>query len=124
MTWRGARGPQSPVSTEAQLLAQVRAAARQLGWRFYHPAYSIGSVPGFPDVTLLRPPRLILAELKGPKSQPEPAQREWLASFATLGRAVAAWTDERDGYGRPSVEVYLWRPRDWMDGSIARIMAP
>lgn len=57
--------------------------------------------PGFPDLVLLRPPRLIFAEvkrsLKGRQATPE--QQIWLAQLSAV----------------PGVEVYLWTPEGWDD---------
>lgn len=62
---------------------------------------------GFPDLTLLRPPRLVYVELKrdrGPQGggehdhvNPTEEQLRWLAAFG----------------GVPGIEPYVWRPSDW-----------
>lgn len=56
---------------------------------------------GFPDLVLLRPPRLIFAEvkrsLKGRQTTPE--QAIWLAQLGAV----------------PGVESYLWTPEGWDD---------
>ena len=70
--------------------------AAVLGWRFYHPYLSIRSAPGWPDLALCRPPRLILAELKRDGGTLTPDQVEWIE----LLRAC------------PGVETYVWFPRD------------
>ena len=49
------------------------------------------------DLTAVRPPRLILAEVKSPWDRLTPDQREWLAQLAQV----------------PGIEVYLWYPKDW-----------
>ena len=85
--------------TEAQLQRGIVALARTLGWRVYHTRYSVGSdreSHGWPDLVLCRPPRLIMAELKGPRGVVQPEQAEWLA---LLGQC-------------PDVETYLWWPED------------
>jgi Holliday junction resolvase len=69
--------------------------ARQFGWRFYHTLNSWGSAKGFPDLVLVRPPRLLFVELKSDKGKVKPEQIEWLADL----RASKA-------------EAYLWRPMD------------
>lgn len=76
-------------------------------WRRFHPLPAIvGSgrtitpfegEPGFPDLTLVRDRRLILAELKDERGAEGDEQQKWSA----LLRQV------------PGVEVYLWRPRHW-----------
>lgn len=46
---------------------------------------------GFPDLVLLKPGRLILAELKSPKGRIEPEQKEWHDLFASVGLPVHIW---------------------------------
>jgi len=70
--------------------------ARQLGWFDYHPYDSRRSTPGWVDLTLIRPPRLVFAELKTQRGAVSKAQK-----------AVRALLEGC------AVEVYLWRPADW-----------
>jgi hypothetical protein len=90
--------PRPPAATEKQLAAKVRDLAALFGWDRYHTHRSDFSPAGFPDETLVRPPRLIFAELKSdsPHAKPSPAQQTWLDVLARI----------------PGVEVYLWRPKD------------
>jgi len=82
--------------TEAQFMRQVLDLARIRGWLAYHPALSKWSERGWPDLALVRPPRLILAELKSDTGKVSEHQERWLAM---LGRCAG-------------VEVFLWRPAD------------
>lgn len=82
---------------ERDFLQSVRGLAELFGWKCYHTWNSIHSPAGFPDLVLVRPPRVIFAELKMPRRKPTPAQQEWLN---LLGEC-------------PQVEVYLWTPDDW-----------
>lgn len=79
-------------------------AARRCGWRAYRVLRSKGSTPGVPDLMLLKPGRIIFAELKNEKGDPTAAQSEWLAELATV----------------PGVETFLWRPQDW--DAVSRIL--
>lgn len=84
--------------TETVWQSHVLAYARQLGWSLrYHTRYSLGSTAGFPDLVLVRPPRLIFAELKSDTGQVSPAQDKWLEALSQVTQAP---------------EVYLWRPFD------------
>ena len=83
--------------SEKHFLLQVRELARLENWLSYHTYRSTKSEPGFPDLVLVRPPRVIFAELKTEKGRVTPAQRLWLD---VLGRSN-------------EVETYLWRPSDW-----------
>lgn len=82
--------------TEKDFQRQVLDLARIFGWRAYHPMLSKWSERGFPDLTLVRPPRLVFAELKRDKGKTTTHQDEW----ADLLKAV------------PGVEYFLWRPAD------------
>jgi hypothetical protein len=86
-----------PRITERDFLATVRGLAELLGWVCYHTWQSIHSPAGFPDLVLVKPPRVIFAELKAGNRQPTPAQERWLNLL-------------RECTG---VEAYLWRPEDW-----------
>lgn len=85
-----------PAITEVEFLRQVRDLARIFGWATYHPFLSRWSERGFPDVTLIRPPRLVFAELKTAKGKTTPDQDRWLGMLRDC----------------PGVETYLWRPAD------------
>lgn len=49
---------------------------------------------------MVRPPRLIFAELKAEKGNVTPAQEEWLLALGRVG---------------DQPEVYIWRPSNWDD---------
>lgn len=93
-----AHAPSQPRSAEATLLAQVRQAAKLCGFLIYHTYRSNRSEPGFPDLVLCKPGRLIFAELKSATGKVTQEQATWLA---LLARSV------------PAVEVYTWRPQDF-----------
>ena len=83
--------------SERDFQRQVVELAELQGWRVYHTYDSRRSNPGFPDLALVRPPRVIFAELKRERGRVTAAQREWAQALrACLG-----------------VEYYLWRPSDW-----------
>jgi hypothetical protein len=82
--------------TERDLTAYVRDVAKAFGWRRYHTWLSKHSPAGFPDEVLLRPPRLVFAELKSERGKLSAEQEAWLADLRKL----------------PGVEVYQWRPED------------
>ena len=74
---------------EAQLLKQVRQAARHGGWLCYHTYDSRLSEPGFPDLVLVRPPELLFVELKSDRGRIRPEQREWIDALREAGQT--AW---------------------------------
>ena len=87
----------SKIMTEKELQLQLQALASHCGWAYYHTWNSIHSTPGFPDLVLIKPPRLIFAELKTELGRVTAAQQKWLDILATI----------------PGVEVYLWRPSEF-----------
>ena len=82
---------------EKDFLQAVREYARLMGWTDYHTWHSLHSPAGFPDLVLVRPPRIVFAELKVGRNRPTPAQQHWLNLLGAC----------------PAVEVYLWTPEDW-----------
>lgn len=98
-------GPTPATMSEAQLQAKIIQWALAAHWKVYHVPDSRRSVPGFPDLELLRAPRLIKAELKREGEDPTPDQAAWLEAYR----------------GVPGLEVYIWRPRDLP--AIAHVLA-
>jgi hypothetical protein len=89
------RSTDSAVS-ERELTGYVRDVAGALGWRRYHAWLSKHSPAGFPDEVLVRPPRLVFAELKSERGRLSDEQEAWLEELRTV----------------PGVEVFVWRPAD------------
>ncbi len=83
--------------TEPEFQAQVCQFATLCGWRYYHTLDSRKSVAGFPDLVLVRPPRLVFAELKTERGHVAAEQELWLDALKLV----------------PGVEARLWRPSDW-----------
>lgn len=93
--------------TESAFLRQVLDLSRLRGWRSAHFRASRtkrgwrtavqGDGKGFPDLLLIRPPRLIVAELKLAGKWPSQEQDEWLKAFQFC----------------PGVDAFVWRPSDW-----------
>ena len=82
--------------TERDFQAAVIELARLTGWQTFHPYDSRRSAHGWPDLTLVRPPELLIRELKTDSGRVRPAQQRWLDALAGCG-----------------VDVEVWRPRDW-----------
>ena len=92
-----AAAPPDQAISERDLQAQVVELARLLGWLVFHPYDARRSQAGFPDLTLVRPPRVVLAELKSARGRLRADQRRW-------GEALGAC---------PGIAYELWRPADW-----------
>lgn len=78
--------------TEERFQATLIKTARALGWEAYHTHNSQGSVEGFPDLVLVKGPRLIFAELKGKGGKYSAAQNRWLQLLAATPNEVYRWT--------------------------------
>ena len=87
----------SGLVTEASWQAQVVAAAEVYDWYIYHNPDSWRSTAGFPDLVLIRPPRVRFLELKRQTGRLSPIQREVIAALEAC----------------PGVEVHVARPSDW-----------
>ena len=103
--------------SERELQSAVIEMAKLLGWRVMHtrPARMLDGrwrTPlegheGFPDLVLLRPPRLVIVELKSKKGTLTQEQAVWLNAFRASG---------------PRIETYEWRPSNWELGEIEEIL--
>mgnify|MGYP001583008975 CR=1 FL=1 len=93
--------------TERHLRNAVLDAAHTFHWRLYTTWTSMHSPAGFPDIVMVRPPRLIFVELKTMKGKVSEAQWAWLHDLAVL--PVESGT-----------ESYLLRPSD-LDWFIERL---
>lgn len=83
--------------SEAAFQEAVRGYARLTGWAEHVVWDSRKSPEGWPDLTLVRGERIVMAELKTESGRLSPAQAEWLERLRATGK----------------VEVFVWRPRDW-----------
>jgi len=94
-----------PAELERDFARWLNDAARMFSWRFAHfrPARTkygwvtpMEGDEGWPDYVLVRPPRLIIAELKRVRrpSDVHEGQKLWLQQLGQV----------------PGVEVYLWTP--------------
>ena len=101
--------------SERQLQDAIIELAKLLGWRIAHfrPAMTregwrtaVQGHVGFPDLVLLRPPRLIFAELKSKRGRVDFEQATWLNGLNEV----------------KGVEQYCWRPADWELGSVEDIL--
>ena len=132
--------------TEAELQRAVIDLARGLGWGttrsarkdlleqaeqlgveppsldglIYHPRYSLGSEPGWPDLTLIRRQdrRLVFAELKTEKGRLSSRQSEVLDLLNLLATPFDLTAKDHPCF----LEVHIWRPSDLVSGRIAEVL--
>jgi hypothetical protein len=81
-------------------VAHFRPARTATGWRT--PVAADGA--GWPDLTLVRGDRLVFVELKRSKGKVTEEQQAWLEALGNVA------------------EVYVWRPADWVDGTIETLL--
>jgi hypothetical protein len=95
-------GPQPPPISEKAFMAAVIRVAKAQGFLVFHPHDSRRSLPGYPDLTLCRPPapgragQVIWAELKGDDTHTTLQQWSWLRALQQVTQT----------------EAHLWRPAD------------
>ena len=82
--------------TEKQFRQQIINLCKVLGYDVYFTWRSIHSPSGYPDLSIVKPPRLIFAELKIGKAKLTPFQEKWIQYFKDCG-----------------VEAYVWRDYMW-----------
>jgi hypothetical protein len=94
--------------SEATLQANILQVAKDLGWLTYHTYDSRRSPAGFPDLVLVHSEqrRCIFSELKTERGRQSAAQRDWERRLRTVS----------------GIEFYLWRPIQWLDSTVVRIL--
>ena len=91
--------------TESSFQDKVIQTAELGGWWVWHDTDSRRNRAGLPDLIMIRPPRVIFAELKKHDGRVRRSQQTVLGLLADC----------------PDVESYLWRPDDFE--AIERILA-
>jgi hypothetical protein len=101
--------------SEAMLQGAVVDFARLLGYRVAHfrPAMTAHGYrtpvaadgKGWPDLSLARPGRFLVVELKSDTGRLRAEQLEWLEVFRSAG-----------------VDAHVWRPVDWTSGLVERVL--
>ena len=76
--------------TEQDFQETVVQAAEMFGWWHYHVADSRRSRPGFPDLVLIKPPKVIFLEVKREKGRLTVAQAGVLAMLEDCSEVQAA----------------------------------
>jgi VRR-NUC domain len=86
------------VQSERAFQASVVRYAELMGWAVFHPYDSRRSQVGFPDLVMVRRPRIVWAELKAQRGRLTDAQRAWIEELRACGQAAV-----------------VWRPSDWQE---------
>ena len=102
------------------MVAHFRKARTLKGW--VTPVQADGK--GWPDLVLVRPPRIIFSELKSEKGKLTPEQQNWMTLLKECQRVITLEPLELEN-GRAVMkqvrkartlvipEIYLWKPSDW-----------
>ena len=114
-----AAAPYRDMHETKEFMPAVIAMAEMRGWRVYHTHDSRRSAKGFPDLCMVRGSRLLFVELKSVKGVVAPEQHEWLLA---LREVVESEGDSGYGSGGTGIGVHLWRPEQWHDGTIERVL--
>ena len=98
--------------TESELQKNIIELAELRGWAVVHINDSRAQrATGFPDLLMIRRPRIVWAELKrepnagGHKNEPTDIQQWWIEELQACG-----------------AEVYVWRPSDGMSSAIDKVL--
>ena len=92
--------------SEAKFQAAIVELAEWRKWRVYHVAnvhkhLRNDTAVGFPDLVMVRAPRVVVAECKKKGGKPTAEQLEWLGAW---GRCTAE---------NQRLQVFIWYPTDW-----------
>lgn len=89
--------PEAPALTEKAFMQAVVRLAREHGWYAYHTHDSRRSLPGYPDLTLVRGGVCLWSELKVPGGGLTLQQERWLTALREVRETAA----------------FLWTPEQW-----------
>lgn len=98
--------------TERELQVAVVELASYLGWLTYHTFDSRRSAAGFPDLVMVRAPRIVFAELKSSVGRLSSDQVAWNVELEAVAKALCGGEPIR------SIGVEIWRPADWASGAV------
>ena len=76
--------------TEADLQTLIVDVAEQCGWLVFHDNDSRRNNPGFPDLVLVKPPRVVFMELKSDKGTLRPEQQVWMGHLLECDTIASA----------------------------------
>jgi len=96
----------SGLVTEKAFMDTILQAAELCGWYAYHTHDSRRSTAGFPDLVLIKPPRVVFLEVKSQRGRLSRDQAEVLAMLQQCGPLSCRY--EREG-----VSAAMVRPSDW-----------
>ena len=96
----------SGLVTEKAFMDTILQAAELYGWWTYHTHDSRRSTAGFPDLVLIKPPRVVFLEVKSERGRLSREQAEVLAMLQECGPGYCRRLSE-------GVQAAMVRPSDW-----------
>lgn len=76
---------------EEQWQGLVTQYARLHGWQVFHHLDSRGTEAGWPDLVLIRPPELVIVELKSERGKVTAAQQSTIDALGVCGIETGVW---------------------------------
>ena len=76
--------------TETDLQTLIVDVAEQCGWLVFHDNDSRRNNAGFPDLVLVKPPRVVFMALKSDKGTLRPAQQVWMGHLLECDTIASA----------------------------------
>ncbi len=76
--------------TEAELQQLLTDAAEMHGWLVFHDNDSRRNAAGFPDLVLVKPPRVLFLELKSEIGRVRPEQHVWMDALSRCDTIASA----------------------------------
>ena len=89
--------PEAPAVSEKAFMGAVVRLAKEHSWLVFHPHDSRRSLPGYPDLTLVRNGVCLWSELKVPGGGLTLQQAHWLKALGAVRETA----------------TFLWQPEDW-----------
>lgn len=90
--------------TEAQFQRRIMDYCQLRGLLLFHDTDSRKNNPGFPDLVIVGPNRVLFRELKTQTGRISPKQEGWLLALQHAGQ-----------------DATVWRPSDWVDRIVPQL---
>lgn len=110
---RSAYDQVSGTVSEAAFMDTILQAAELYGWWTYHTHDSRRSTAGFPDLVLVKPPRVLFLEVKSERGRLSREQAEVLAMLQECEVGNVTTTANETRVVVAGVQAALVRPSDW-----------
>ena len=110
---RSAYDEVSGTVSEAAFMDTILQASALYGWLAYHTHDSRRSTAGFPDLVLIKPPRVLFLEVKSERGRLSRAQADVLAMLQECGPGHCQLFPGAKHCFSEGVQAAMVRPSDW-----------